>query len=109
MKAKKALKRLNKVEALLTNVIDQFPSAEQEVGELLDSAKAAVIRARETVNSQLSTSPARKTPARAEIAQQPVARPNSRETAPAPAAKPRSTSKRKATNVVTGRRLRRTA
>ncbi len=55
MKAKKAVKRLNKVEALLSNIIDQFPASKQEFGELLDSAKAAVIRARETVNSQLST------------------------------------------------------
>jgi hypothetical protein len=33
MKAKKALKRLNKVEALLSDVIDQFPASKASLGE----------------------------------------------------------------------------
>jgi hypothetical protein len=109
MKAKKALKRLNKVEALLSNVIDQFPASKQELGELLDSAKAAVIRARETINSQLSTSPARRTTARAEITQQPHVTANSKQTAPLAAARRRGGTKRKSMNAPTGRRLKKTA
>ena len=40
MKAKKAVKRLNGVEALLSNVIDGFAAGERAVKELLDNAKA---------------------------------------------------------------------
>jgi hypothetical protein len=50
MKAKKALKRLTKVETLLTNVIDQYAGSEGNVRELLDNAKASVVRAKKTVN-----------------------------------------------------------
>jgi hypothetical protein len=41
MKIKKALKRLNKVETLLTNIIDQCPASARGLRELLDSAKAS--------------------------------------------------------------------
>ncbi len=109
MKAKKAVKRLNKVEALLSNIIDQFPASKQEFGELLDSAKAAVIRARETVNSQLSTSAAKKTPAKAEIAQQPRVAANRKQTAPLAAVRRRAGTKRKGMSAVAGRRLKKTA
>ncbi len=50
MKAKKALKRLTKVETLLADVIDQFAGSEGNMRELLDSAKASVVRAKKTVN-----------------------------------------------------------
>jgi len=108
MKAKKAVKRLNKVEALLNNVIDQFPGAEQQFGELLDRAKAAVIRARETVNAQLATRPAKKAPASAEITEQPLATENSTQAAPA-AANRRAGTKRKGMNTPAARRLKKTA
>ncbi len=68
MKAKKAVKRLMKAEALLSNVIDQFAASKQEVGELLAEAKAAVIRARETVDSQLSATAINKTSGKAQVA-----------------------------------------
>ena len=51
MKAKKALKRLRSVEALLSIVIDQFAANERSVGALLDSAKSSVIRAKSKINS----------------------------------------------------------
>src|SRR4029453_7358176 len=70
MKAKKAFKRLNKVEALLSNVIDQFPGSKDGLRELLDSAKAAGGRAKKAVTSQLSNRTAKKAPVRAEMAQQ---------------------------------------
>lgn len=50
MKAKKALKRLRSVEALLSIVIDQFAANERSVRALLDSAKASVIRAKARIN-----------------------------------------------------------
>lgn len=56
MKAKKAVKRLNKIEALLSDVMNQFSGDKQALGELLNPAKAAVLRAKETLASQISTS-----------------------------------------------------
>ena len=70
MKAKKAFKRLNKVEALLSNVIDKFPGNKDGLRELLGSAKGAVVRAKKTVTSQLSKPTRKKPPVKAEIAQQ---------------------------------------
>ena len=51
MKAKKALKRLRRVEELLSIVIDEFASNEPRVREFLDSAKRSVIRAKGGINS----------------------------------------------------------
>ena len=51
MKAKKALKKLNKVEALLSNVIKAFPSSENGLGELLGTAKTTIERAIESVSA----------------------------------------------------------
>jgi hypothetical protein len=109
MKAKKALKRLTKVEALLCNVIDQFPASKQELGELLDSAKAAVIRAKEMVNSQSMTTAAKKPPARAEIVQQTGVIADGSQRVPLAAAERRAVAKRKGMNAVRVRRLRKTA
>jgi hypothetical protein len=52
MKAKKALKKLKRVETLLSNVIDQYAANERGVRELLDFAKASVVRAKARVKSQ---------------------------------------------------------
>lgn len=65
MKAKKALKRLSKVETLLTNVIDQYAGSEGNVRELLDSAKASVVRAKKTVNVKASPKAVKKPPVKA--------------------------------------------
>ena len=54
MKAKKALKRLNKVEALLSTVMDQCPVSARGLRGLLDSAKASVVRARDVVNARVA-------------------------------------------------------
>jgi len=61
MKAKKALKRLNRVETLLATVIDQFGAATPEVHGLLDDAKTSVTSA----TKALAATPARKAPAKA--------------------------------------------
>jgi hypothetical protein len=60
MKAKKALKRLRRVEALLSIVIDQFAGNERSVRDLLDSAKTSVIRAKAGINSQSAPRTAKK-------------------------------------------------
>jgi hypothetical protein len=62
MKAKKAVKRLTRVEALLSNVIDGFAAGERAVKELLGNAKAAVVRARKTVNVKTAAPAAEKKP-----------------------------------------------
>jgi hypothetical protein len=109
MKAKKALKRLNKVEALLSNVIDQFPGSRDGLRELLDSAKAAVVRAKETVTSQLSNRTAKKSPLRAEMVQRGRLTPEGRKRISLAAKKRWALAKRKGMNAVTGRRLNKTA
>jgi hypothetical protein len=43
--AKKALKRLDRVDTLLSKVIDHVAKDEKEVRELLDSARTSVVRA----------------------------------------------------------------
>jgi hypothetical protein len=67
MKTKKTLKRLNKVVALLSNVIDELPDRKGGLGDVLDSAKAIVVRAAKMVHSQPSSGAVkRKAPANAE-------------------------------------------
>ena len=65
MKSKKAVKRLTKVEALLSNIIDRYAGNPHRVEELLDSAKKAVVRAKETVNHQASSKVTKGTPVKA--------------------------------------------
>jgi len=52
MKVKKALKRLRRVEELLSVVIDEFVANEPGVRKLLDAAKKSVIRAKAGISSQ---------------------------------------------------------
>jgi hypothetical protein len=52
MKAKKALKKLKRVESLLSSVIHEYAAKAHSVRELLDSAKASVVRAQVRVTSQ---------------------------------------------------------
>src|SRR6266516_366398 len=62
MKAKKAMKRLNRVETLLGTVIDQYDAAAREVHALLDAARSSVASATQA----LAASPAKKPPAKAD-------------------------------------------
>ena len=62
MKARKALKRLHRVETLLRTVIDQYNGSTHEVYELLSAARSSVASATQT----LAESPARKPAAKAE-------------------------------------------
>ncbi|MDQ6705486.1 MAG: hypothetical protein M3Z85_05925 [Acidobacteriota bacterium] len=68
MKAKKAIKRLDKVEAILSVVIDQYASDEKETLEYLDTArnsvahaKAGVSKGLKSANRKASTKTKRKT------------------------------------------------
>ena len=54
MKAIKALKRLTKAEALLSNVIDRYAASGHSIQEVLQNAKASVIRAKDAVGLQAS-------------------------------------------------------
>ncbi len=62
MKAKKAIKRLHRVETILGNVIDQFGASTKEIHSLLDAARSSVTSATQA----LASIPARKPPAKAE-------------------------------------------
>ena len=65
MKAKKAIKRLHRVETLLGTVIDQFGNGGKEVHDMLDAARSSVTAATKT----LAASPAKKPPAKADRTQ----------------------------------------
>jgi hypothetical protein len=60
MKANKALKRLTKIDASLSDLIDRYAASERRVKELLHDAKASVLRAKEAVSLQISTRTATK-------------------------------------------------
>jgi hypothetical protein len=91
MKVKKALKRLHRVETILTTVIEQYVGRKHNLRDLLDTAKGNVLRATET----LSRLPGaiRKPPANANQLRR----------------RKGSTAKRKGTSNATGRPLRKTA
>jgi hypothetical protein len=65
MKAKKALKRLRRVEELLSVVIDEFVANELSVRKLLHAAKQSVIRAKAGISPQPVPLTAKKPPAKA--------------------------------------------
>ena len=65
MKAKKALKRLNKVEVMISAVIDGYPTAGRRVKELLDSARSSVVNAKDAVNLTAAPKAAKTPPAKA--------------------------------------------
>jgi|SRR5579864_5429850 len=109
MKAKKALKRLNRIETMLSNVIDRVPESKDGLGELLGSAKAAIARAKETVNSQLGAQGAKKPAGKAGTARQGRLTAEGRKKISLAAKKRWAAAKRKGINAVTGRKLSKTA
>lgn len=62
MKVKKAIKRLHRVETILTTVIEQYAGRKRGLRDLLEMAKGRVVRAKETLTVPSST---RKPPAKA--------------------------------------------
>ena len=75
MKAKKALKRLAKIEALISEVTERVSKGSLQIQEALQVAKAAFVRVKEAVSSQASSGTAKKSAPIRESAQK---------TAPAP-------------------------
>jgi hypothetical protein len=55
MKAKKVLKRISKIEALMSRVTERSSASAPHIQELIRDAKAAVIRAKEAVQASLET------------------------------------------------------
>jgi hypothetical protein len=55
MKATKALKRLTKIETLMTDVMERFSKGSPQIREALQDAKAALGRAMAAVSSQASS------------------------------------------------------
>ena len=109
MKAKKALKRLNKIEALLSDVIDHLPRSGDGLEDFLDAAKIAVVRAQTTVNSQISPKPAKKQPGRAKTVKQGGLTAEGRARISLAARKRWAVAKRKGMNAETGRPLSKSA
>ena len=108
MKAKKALKRLNKVESLLSNVIRQCSVSARGLRELLESAQTSVIRAKGAVNMRVARA-AKKPPARAQESAQGRLSAEGRKRISLATKKRWAAAKRKGMNAVTGRRLNKTA
>ncbi len=109
MKAKKAIKRLTKVESILANVIDQFSANGDGLRELLDSAKTSVVRAKKTVGLQESAKAAKKPPAKADKSQRARLSAEGRRNISIAAKKRWAAAKRHGVNAVTGRKLKKTA
>ncbi len=109
MKAKKAVKRLTKVESLLTNVIDQYAAGEDAVRELLDSAKATVVRAKQTVSLQASSVAPKKPPVKAQSPKRKGLSAEGRKKLSIAAKKRWAVAKKKGVSAVTGRPLGKTA
>ena len=61
MKANKALRRLAKIEALISDVAERYSSA-PHIRKVLQDAKAAVTRAKEAVSLQASSGTAKNPP-----------------------------------------------
>ena len=62
MKANKALKRLAKIEAWMSDVTDRYLARSPGIRKVLQEAKAAVARAKEAVRLQTSSKTAKKAP-----------------------------------------------
>jgi hypothetical protein len=110
MKTKKTLKRLNKVVAVLSNIIDQLPGSNKDLGGVLDSAKTSVVQATKMVASQTSNTASKsKSPANTGKAEAGRLSAAGRKKISLAAKKRWATAKRKGVNPVTGRQLSKTA
>jgi hypothetical protein len=109
MKAKKAVKRLGKVETLLSNVIDQFATSVDGVRQLLDTAKASVVQAKEAVNVHSSNSAPKKPPVKAQEPKRRGLSAAGRKKLSIAAKKRWANARRKDVSAVTGRPVSKTA
>ena len=65
MKANKALKRLAKIETLMSDVAERFSASAPHLREALKDLKAAVLIVKEAVKVQASTAPKKASPKKA--------------------------------------------
>lgn len=65
MKAKKAIKRLAKAEALLSGVLDQFSGSAEKVRGLIETARTSVAEAKSGIDRQPAPKATKKPPASA--------------------------------------------
>jgi hypothetical protein len=111
MKAKKALKRLGKAEAILSNVIEQY-DGQTNVREMLGTAKATVARAKAAVDSVASAKDGKagkKPPAKADKSRRGGLTAEGRKKLSIAAKKRWAAAKRKGVNAITGQALSKTA
>jgi hypothetical protein len=109
MKAKKARKRLDKAETILSDVIEQY-TAQANVRELLGTAKATVARAKAAVNSSAASAKSgKKPPLRADKSRRGGLTAEGRKKLSLAAKKRWAIARRKGVNAVTGRPLSKTA
>jgi len=62
MKAKKALKRLAKIEALISDLTERYSKGAVQIRDALKDAKAAFARVKKTIRSQVSSEEAKRAP-----------------------------------------------
>ena len=110
MKAKKAVKRLERVESLLSGIIDKYAVAgEERLQGLLIVAKRSVVHAKKTLNGHASTTVTRKPPSSATSAKPRGLTAEGRKQLSLAAKRRWAAAKRKGVHAVTGRPLRKTA
>jgi hypothetical protein len=108
MKARKALKRLTKVESLLSGIIDGVTDQSNGLGDLLASAKESVLRAKKELTDG-SPADSRKPPAKATAPISNRLTAEGRKKISLAAKKRWATAKRKGVNPITGNRIKKTA
>jgi hypothetical protein len=108
MKARKALKRLTKVESLLSNIIDGVADPSNGLGDLLASAKESVQRAKKDM-SHASDTGSRKPPMRAGAPNASRLTSEGRKKISLAAKKRWASARRKGVNPITGERLKKSA
>ena len=65
MKIKKAFNKLTKIETALSAMLDQYSEGDQNLRDLLNSAKTSVGEAKEMIDRQAAPSANKKPPAKA--------------------------------------------
>ena len=110
MKTKKTLKRLDKVVALLSNVIGRLPDKKNDLEDLLGSAKASVVQAKKMVQPKPANGSTKSKPAvKTEKAGNGRLSAEGRKKISLAAKKRWEKARRKGVNPVTGRKLSKTA
>jgi hypothetical protein len=108
MKAKKAAKRLKKIETVLAGIIDDYSADKPVLRELLDSARGSIAQAKAKLTPRVSRTSAKKPVAKSATAK-PGLSAEGRKKLSLAAKKRWARAKRKGVHALTGRPLRRTA